>query len=142
MPVFSNELALPMLAMMALTLVVWIVMFVQRLGYATANKIDAEDMKTPAMVQALLPDEVSRASHNLKNLFEMPVLFYAICLALTVFGQVDSLHVYCAWAFLVFRVAHSAIACSYNKVMHRFITYLLASLALWVMVVRALLAAL
>jgi len=142
MPVFSNELALPMLGMMALTLAVWIVMFVQRLGYATANKIDAQDMKTPAMVQALLPDDVSRASHNLKNLFEMPVLFYAICLALTVFGQVDSLHVYCAWAFLVFRILHSAIACSYNKVMHRFVTYLIASLALWVMVVRALLAAL
>ncbi|MEP1472754.1 MAG: MAPEG family protein [Halieaceae bacterium] len=142
MPEFSNELALPMLGVMVLTLVVWIVMFVQRLGYATANKIDAEEMKTPAMVQALLPDEVSRASHNLKNLFEMPVLFYAICLALTVFGQVDSVHVYCAWAFLLFRVLHSAIACSYNAVMHRFITYLIASLALWVMVVRALLATL
>jgi hypothetical protein len=142
MPEFSNELALPMLGVMVLTLVVWIVMFVQRLGYATANKIDAEDMKTPAMVQALLPDEVSRASHNLKNLFEMPILFYAICLAITIFGQVDSVHVYCAWAFLLFRVLHSAIACSYNAVMHRFITYLIASLALWVMVVRALLAAL
>ena len=111
------------------------------LSFKTANKIDAEEMKTPAMVQALLPDEVSRASHNLKNLFEMPVLFYAICLALTVFGQVDSVHVYCAWAFLLFRILHSAIACSYNAVMHRFITYLIASLALWVMVVRALLAA-
>jgi len=142
MPVVSTELALPMLAVMILTLVVWIVMFVQRLGYATANKIDAQEMKTPAMIQALLPDDVSRASHNLKNLFEMPILFYAICLALTVFGQVDSVHVYCAWAFVLFRVLHSAIACSYNAVMHRFITYLIASLALWVMVVRALLAAL
>lgn len=142
MLVVSTELALPMLAVMILTLVVWIVMFVQRLGYATANKIDAQEMKTPAMIQALLPDDVSRASHNLKNLFEMPILFYAICLALTVFGQVDSVHVYCAWAFVLFRVLHSAIACSYNAVMHRFITYLIASLALWVMVVRALLAAL
>ncbi len=139
---FSTELALPMIGVMVLTLAVWVVMFIKRLGYATANKIDAEDMKTPAMVQSVLPDEVSKASHNLKNLFEMPVLFYAICLALTLFGQVDPVHVYCAWTFLVFRILHSAIACSYNTVMHRFITYLIASLALWVMVVRAFLAAL
>ena len=142
MNLLSTELALPMLAMMVLTLVVWVIMFIKRLGYATANKIDAEDMKTPAMVQSVLPDEVSKASHNLKNLFEMPVLFYAICLALTVYGMVDQLHVYCAWTFVVFRVLHSVIACSYNAVMHRFIAYILASLALWLMVIRALLAAL
>jgi hypothetical protein len=97
-------------------------------------------MKSPADTAALLPAETEGPSNNLKNLAELPVIFYAVCLYLTVFGQVDAIHVYCAWAFVLLRVLHSAIHCSYNKVMHRFLAYLLSSLALWVMVVRVFLA--
>lgn len=135
-------LALPMAAMMALTLVVWVCMFVQRIGYMTANRIDAEQLVTPADTQRLLPPQASSAANNFRNLFEVPVVFYAVCLFLTVYGLVDSLHVYCAWAFVTLRAAHSAIHCSYNRVMHRFAVYILASLAVWVMVIRALLAVL
>ena len=133
----STALAMPMMGMLILTMLVWIFMFVQRLRYASANKIDAEAMKTPADVQALIPGEVSSGSNNLKNLFELPVIFYAVCLYLTVLLKVDDIYVNCAWAFLIFRCLHSLIHCTYNKVMHRFMAYLVSSLALWVMVVRA-----
>lgn len=142
MEIMNTGLALPMAGMMALTGLVWVYLFVQRVGYMSAHKIDAQEMVTPADVQRLLPPEASSAANNFKNLFEMPVVFYVVCLYLTVFGLVDSLHVYCAWTFLVLRSIHSVIHCSYNRVMHRFVVYLLASLAAWVMVVRALLAAL
>lgn len=138
----SSALALPFLGMLCLTMLVWVFMFIRRLGYATANNIDAEAMKTPEMTAQVIPADVGAASNNLKNLFELPVLFYAVCLYLMSVGQVDSLHVNCAWVFLGFRALHSLIHCSYNTVMHRFIAYLLSSIALWVMVVRAMLAAL
>ena len=93
-------------------------------------------------VQALIPAEVSGPSNNFKNLLEMPVVFYVICLYLTVFGMVDSVHVTCAWVFVAGRVLHSLIHCTYNRVIHRFLVYLVSSLAVWVMVVRGLLAAL
>jgi len=137
----TADLALPMLGMMILTLLVWLYMFVQRVGFARGNKIDIEQFKTPADVQALVPPDASGASNNFKNLFELPVIFYALCLYLTVTGQVDSVYTNCAWAFLVLRVVHSLIHCSYNRVAHRFGIYLLSAIALWVMVVRALLAA-
>ena len=133
----STALALPMMGMLILTMLVWIFMFIQRLGYASANKIDAEAMKTPADVQALIPGDVSTGSNNLKNLFELPVIFYAVCLYLTVLLKVDDIYLNCAWTFLIFRALHSLIHCTYNKVMHRFMAYLVSSLALWVMVVRA-----
>ena len=142
MEMINSQLALPIAGMMTLTLLVWICVFVQRVGYATANKIDIEAFKTPADVQMLIPAESSSASNNFKNLFEIPVIFYAVCFYLTVFGQVDSLHVTCAWVFLGLRVLHSLIHCSYNRVQHRFIAYILSSIAVWVMVVRALLGAL
>ena len=137
----TTELALPMLAMMVLTLLVWLCMFVVRVGFAQKNKLDIEQFKTPADVQALIPGDESASSNNFKNLFELPVIFYALCLYLTVTLQVDSLYVNCAWAFVVLRVLHSLIHCSYNKVAHRFAVYILSSIALWVMVVRAFLAA-
>jgi hypothetical protein len=137
----TTELALPIASMMLLTLVVWIVMFAKRVGYIQAHNVDVEQMKTPADTQALVPGDASAPANNLRNMTELPVVFYVVALYLTVFGQVDSLHVTCAWVFVGFRVLHSLIHCSYNRVMHRFLAYLVSSLALWVMVVRAFLGA-
>jgi hypothetical protein len=142
MTIISTSLALPILAMLLLTLVVWVTMFIHRVGYANANDIDAQKMKTPSDVARLLPDEVSGSGNNFKNLFEMPVLFYVMCLYLTVFGQVTSMMVTCAWVFVVLRAVHSFIHCSYNNVMHRFIAYLASSSALWIMVIVAVIKAL
>ena len=137
----TTELALPIASMMLLTLVVWIVMFVKRVGYMQAHNVDVEQMKSPADTQALVPGDASAPANNLRNMTELPVVFYVVALYLTVFGQVDKLHLTCAWVFVGFRVLHSLIHCSYNRVMHRFLAYLVSSLALWVMVVRAFLGA-
>ncbi len=136
----TAALALPMLGMMLLTLLVWIYMFIQRVRFAQSHRIDIEKFKTPADVQALIPGDDSSASNNFKNLFELPVLFYAVCLYLMVTQQVDSFYINCAWAFLALRTVHSLIHCSYNRVAHRFAVYLLSAIALWLMVVRAFLA--
>ncbi|MEH6568023.1 MAG: MAPEG family protein [Halioglobus sp.] len=138
-PTFA--LTLPLLGMLTLTMVVWCLLFVKRMSYISANKIKAQDMKTPEQVQQLIPGEVAAPGNNLKNLFELPVVFYAICLYLVVAVQVDDIHYYCAWIFLVFRIIHSIIHCTYNQVMHRFAAYVISSIALWVMVVRALVGA-
>lgn len=138
----DNALALPMLGMMTLTLLVWVYMFVLRVGFAQRNKLDIEQFKTPADLQALIPGDESAPGNNLKNLFELPVIFYAVCLYLTVTAQVDGFYVNCAWAFLVLRALHSLIHCSYNRVAHRFAIYMLSAITLWAMVVRALLTAL
>ena len=138
-PTFA--LSIPLLGMLTLTMLVWVLMFIKRMSYISANKIDAADMKTPEDVQKLIPGDVAASSNNLKNLFELPVVFYAVCLYLVVAVQVDEIHYYCAWTFLVFRIIHSIIHCSYNQVMHRFAAYLISSVAMWVMVGRALVAA-
>jgi hypothetical protein len=139
---FNAELALPMAAMLVLTLLVWVYMFIRRMHYLTSNNVDAERLKTPEEVHAIIPAEVAAAGNNFKNLLEMPLVFYVTCLYLTVFGMVDALHLNCAWIFVTGRVVHSIIHCTYNRVMHRFLVYLVSSLAAWVMVVRGLVAAL
>ena len=38
-----------------------------------------------------------------------------------------------AWLFVLLRVGHSAIHCTYNKVMHRFYAYVAGGVALWLL---------
>jgi hypothetical protein len=75
-------------------------------------------------------------SDNLKNLFELPVIFYAAVLYLYVTRQVDALHLGAAWIFFAFRVLHSVVHCTFNHIKLRFFLYLVSSLALWLMVIR------
>ncbi len=138
----DNELALPVLATLILTLLVWIYLFVQRISYSRGHDIDIEAFKTPGDTAKLIPGPDSTASNNFKNLLEMPLIFYVICFYLTIFGGIDGTHVACAWLFVTFRVLHSLIHCTFNRVALRFATYMLASISVWIMVVRAFIAAL
>ena len=129
----------PFFATMLLTLLVWMYMYVRRIHFLTQNEISAVDMAVPGALAAISPATVSNPSDNLKNLFEIPVLFYALVLYLFVTHQVDATYVNAAWIFFAFRALHSAVHCTFNLVMLRFYLYLIAALALWFMFARAVL---
>jgi hypothetical protein len=131
------ELLPPLLAMMGLTATVWLFMYVRRLGYMLAKGIDAQDVSTPQKMAALIPEAVERPANNLRNLFELPVLFYALCLLLTHMGWAQGFDVQLAWAFVGLRALHSLVHCTFNYVNARFAFYVLSSLALWAMLARA-----
>jgi hypothetical protein len=48
-----------------------------------------------------------------------------------------SLRAAAAWVFVAFRVLHGAVHCTFNLVKLRFYLYLIATLAVWFMIVRA-----
>lgn len=126
----------PFFGVMALTLAVWIYMYVRRLGFIFSNGLDPARM-TPSELAQRSPPAVSAPSDNLKNLFEMPTVFYAVVLYLHAVQQVDAPHVAAAWAFFALRVLHSAVHCTFNYIPLRFSLYVLSSAALWFMVARA-----
>ena len=68
---------------------------------------------------AALPPYVSQANRNIVNLFEMPILFYLVCILLHLVGGVYSLTIGLAWAYVALRIVHSLIHVTYNKVWHR-----------------------
>ena len=127
----------PFFAMLLLTFVVWVFMYVRRIRFINASGATPEEMARPGHLAEISPPEVSNPSDNLKNLFEMPVLFYALVLVLLVTERVDGLHVATAWVFVLFRVAHSAVHCTFNPVMLRFGLYAVSSVALWLLAARA-----
>ncbi len=126
----------PFFAMMLLTIVVWIYMYSKRIPFINSLNLKPEQI-TPAELAQRSPASVSNPSDNLKNLFEVPILFYAMVLYLFVTGNVDQIYVVAAWAYFVLRLLHSAVHCTVNIVMLRFIIYALSSAALFFMIVRA-----
>jgi hypothetical protein len=129
----SNPILWPGVALVALTFAVAVVMYRRRIREMMRERIHPQSVALSVQVAQRLSD--SRASDNYRNLFELPVLFYfGVALALAA-GVSDPYVLGLAWGFVALRVAHSAIQCSYNKVMHRFQVFLagMAVLALlWI----------
>lgn len=130
----------PFFATIFLTFLVWLYMYIRRISFITRNKIGSKDLAVPGALAQLSPPAVSNPSDNLKNLFEIPVIFYALVLYLFVTKQVDAVYLRAAWVFVAFRVSHSAVHCTFNLVMLRFYLYLFATLAVWFIAIRAALA--
>ena len=127
----------PFLATMLLTLIVWVYMYVRRIRFITSSNLSPGDLSKPGELARLSPAAVSNPSDNLKNLFEIPVLFYALALYLFVTRQVDGAYVTAGWVFVAFRALHSAVHCTINIVMLRFYLYLISTLAVWFMLAKA-----
>ena len=123
-----NPLLLPLLAMVGLTLLVWVRLYLVRVPEMKRSRIDPQQLAGSAN-KGLLKD--TRASDNFINLFEVPVLFYVLVLATLATGVNDGVLLALAWAFVGLRALHSAIQCTYNRVMHRFSAYALATVSLF-----------
>ncbi len=132
----QSGIFVPFVGMLTLTFVVWVVLYVRRIGYMKKHRVNPQDFTTPEKGKGLLPEYVNYPAYNLANLFELPVVFYAICLYLFASGAVDQTYVAAAWVFFVLRVLHSIVHCTINRVMLRFQLYALSALALWFMLGR------
>jgi len=129
----------PAVAMAGLTFLVWVRLYQLRLGEMSRKRIDAQDLANAADSVRLLVD--TRASDNFRNLFELPMLFYAGVLLAAHLGVSDIVSLALAWAFVGLRTVHSVVHCTYNHVMTRFVAYALATLVLiafWVRLALAL----
>jgi hypothetical protein len=127
----------PFFATIFLTLIVWVYMYIRRISFINSQKISSQDLVKSGSLAKISPPSVSNPSDNFKNLFEIPVLFYGLVLYLFMTKQVDPVYVNAAWIFVVFRVLHSAVHCTFNLIMLRFYLYLFSTLAVWFIAIRA-----
>ena len=121
----------PAATMVALTFVVWVRLYVVRIREMKRERIDPQRVASSFEATALLRD--TRASDNFRNLFELPVLFYLAIAVMLNSAAVTLPLLILSWAFVALRIVHSAIHCSYNRVMHRFSVYMASAIALWVL---------
>jgi hypothetical protein len=106
----------PLLAQVLLVIALFI-----RLGQVKdrARAADAVDLGATALDNDAWPDEVRKVANNIRNQFQVPVLFFVLVLALFARGSVDIFGLVVAWLFVASRVVHSYIHIGSNYVPHR-----------------------
>jgi hypothetical protein len=121
MSLVAHVILLPIAAMVALSAVVGGALLAQRTAEMRRRRIHPQAVATSSQMAAKL--ERTNIADNFRNLFETPVLFYALCLAMAITQQLTTAMFAAAWVYVALRVLHSAIHCSYNRVMHRFAAF-------------------
>lgn len=85
-----------------------------------------------------LPEDLIKASRHYANLYEVPVLFYAVCLTLLSTQQVDTGYLVLAWAFVAARYLHAFVHITYNNLKHRRRIFLIGIVLLLIIWLRLL----
>jgi hypothetical protein len=125
----TDPIWLPCAAMVGLTALVWVKLYADRLGEMRARRIDPQALASARAAAGEL--ERTAAADNFRNLFEVPVLFYVLCVALALDGGSSPGFVAAAWAYFGLRAVHSLIHVTYNRVVHRFLVYVSSTLLLF-----------
>jgi hypothetical protein len=123
----------PMAAMAALTFVILSLIPMFRVGDASAGRVSAHDFKLGESER--VPERTKLYNRNYMNLLELPILFYVVGLILFINDSLTPLELGLAWAFVVFRAAHSVVHLTLNRVTLRLSLFSGAAfslMALWI----------
>ena len=127
----------PVVALVAWSLVMYLWLYIARLGAMRRGGISARGMRGTRGLDGIIPAEANWPAHNYAHLMEQPTIFYAIVFALILMGFDHPINVYLAWAYVALRVVHSFIQATVNIVVPRFIIFTLSSLCLIGLTVHA-----
>ncbi|MGL4489347.1 MAG: MAPEG family protein [Rhizobiaceae bacterium] len=128
----------PVLAQVALTFAIYILVSIRRVGAIKSGAAKPSDYRVPIIE----PEASASAIRSLNNQFELPILFYVCCLTLHALGSVTSLALGLAWVFVFSRLAHAFVHVTSNRLKYRrplFIVGFLVVVAMWVVVLLRLL---
>jgi len=132
-------LVYPMFAMVLLTFAVAVVLFRARIRAVREGHTAVSYFRTFA---GSPPEQefLAKPTRHFANLFEVPTLFYAGCLAAMLVGATGPTGLVLAWGYVAARLAHAWVHLGGNRVRHRFRIYLASwifLLALWFYVCSA-----
>ncbi len=127
----------PLLALVLWSFVMWAWLYATRIPAITKLKIVYDPQRPKSEFMAKLPAEVRWKADNYNNLMEQPTLFYAVALTLALVGGGDGLNAVLAWAYVGLRIVHSLIQATVNLIMPRFTVFMLGSIVLLALSIRA-----
>ena len=87
-------------------------------------------------LEGVIPDKANWPAHNHTHLHEQPTLFYALVLILAIVGP-TAIDVLLAWTYVGLRIVHSLWQILVNKVPVRIMLFLLSTMALLILAIRA-----
>jgi len=129
----SNYIFWPVLAQIFLTLIMFIILGVRKTKAVKAGKVNRQQA---ALNNRVWPEDVLKVSNNIANQFEVPVLFYILCLVLHSINAVGMVAIVLAWLFALSRFAHAYVHIGSNYVRMRFRLFLLGCFVLIAMLIQ------
>ena len=126
----SQEIIIwPMIALAITTIVIYVPMVKARFRSVASGEIKAHVYKHNVGE----PDESLRFSNALRNQYETPTMFYAVCLAAYVTGNAAGAMAWLAIAYAVAKILHVLVHVTTNRLRHRFRIFGLSILILLIM---------
>lgn len=133
----NHPLVLPMLIQMLMSvgLLYW-------LAYGRVTSIKKAGGIAGLRKAGGFADKVVNRGDNFKNQFELPVIFYALCLLFITTNSSTYVVVGLAWVFVASRSLHTFIHVTKNKIFpDRFLAFVIGAVSLTAMIVIAILQA-
>jgi hypothetical protein len=127
----TYAILLPPTALAFLTGFVWLRLGSDRLAEMRSRRIHPQQVATSRQMAETMQN-VQSADH-FRNLFEVPVLFYALCAFLAITKLTTLFLLACAWGYVVLRSFHTYIHLTHNKVVRRFQAFVASTIVLYVM---------
>jgi len=127
----DTAILLPPVAMVLLTGIAWLRLYSDRLRELRERRIHPQQLATAQQAAQMLQNVQS--SDHFRNLFEVPVLFYALCAFLAISRLTNPLLLASAWGFVALRALHTCIHLTSNQVIRRFQAYVASTLLLYFM---------
>lgn len=120
----------PVIIQVFLTLFVYLRLLQVKKRASAAGLVDRTRI---ALRDDAWPDYVVQVNNNIRNQFELPVLFYVLAILLWVLDSVHGVAVAAATVFVVSRIVHAGIHLSINAVPPRRHTFTVGWLAVLAM---------
>ena len=133
----------PVLVQVLLTLATYVLLIKAKIRAMRAGEVD---MARRALFDDAWPESVMKINNNIRNQFEVPVLFYVLAFALWALHAVHWAALAAAWLFAISRIVHAWIHIGTNYVPNRrraftvgwWIVFAMALLVAWELGRRAL----
>jgi hypothetical protein len=135
----TTQFLLPVLALIAWTLVMWFWMYATRIPAMNKAGIDPQEAAHPHVWAHRMPEHARSVADNYNHLHEQPTIFYALMLFAALTGGATAGTLTLAWAYVVGRIVHSLVQATVNRVVVRFSAFAICTLLLVVIAVRELL---
>ncbi|MEM7700778.1 MAG: MAPEG family protein [Pseudomonadota bacterium] len=127
----------PVVALMIWTMIMWVWMYATRLPAMQKAQIGPDEAQLTGLLDQRLPPQVQWKAHNYNHLHEAPTVFYAVAILLAILGAGDGMNAFLGWIYVGLRVIHSLVHVLANKVLVRFVLFLLSSVVLIALIVDA-----
>lgn len=106
----------PVIIQVLMTLLIYVRLIKVKIREMRAGKVD---MARRGLHEDAWGDSVLQINNNIRNQFELPVLFYVMCVVLWVLDAVSPLALAAATAFVLSRIVHAVIHLGSNYIPNR-----------------------